>query len=1013
MSVLCLLGAPRAVQDGVSTDLTPSRPALLLLYLLLRGEWVTREALAAQLFPDVPPAQARTNLRVVLSRALALPWAAGVEVERLRVRFRVDTDLQQFRAAVREGRYGDALGLYRPLLDGFALEGAPELTDAFEEERRAMQALYVQAMRRQAEHLQARGDTRGALHLLERTLAAEPWSEEALQSALALCLTLRDRERGLGLYARFRDALRAELDVDPLPQTEALMRELGRPAQASALPTLPDALRSGGHFIGREAELARLARALPGWVTLGGEAGMGKTALLRRALPGATFLTCQPGLQQVPYHPLVAALRAQPPPPLGPYDEDLARLLPDLYPDSLPAPFDPQVGKLRLLEALTRALVPAGGPLVVDDLQWADPGTLEWLTFLQGRPEVSVVLAYRSEERHPEVTRLLAGLRGRATSLNLPPLDAGTLAQWLSQLTGQGTPDTFAAWLQRHSGGHPLYALETLRSLFESGVLRADQAGWHTAFDATTRDYEELPPPPSLRALIGERSARLSTLAQQVLWTLSLHPTAPPDLLGAALQVPEWEVLGALEDLEAAAFLRAGRFAHDLLRQTVALGIPEARRRPLHRRLAGHLAGQPPGTVEASVLAWHWQQAGEPERAWPARFQHALHLAESAAYDLAAQAWGALLGELPPGHVLEGPTRVKLGRTLFWHDMPEGERQLQAALDLIEWGHSGPADLLKVEALLGLAEITLYQGRGERAEALLDEAMTLAAPLADLPEPLRRALVEQRVEVGFRRGQYARTRALLRAQPRPWPLLQTLAALGEFFVGNFRGCARAMTQLLHQHPELAYLNAMEADIGLCHLMLGDLHAAREVLLAGLGHADRPPHMQALMLTHLGLLTLLDGDPQGADETLQRAQALSQELGSATYLADVLHRRSAAQHACGQLTTALTLAAEAHRQIMLAQDPYRVVYVTAGYAALLAQAGDVTGAQALLDGLNLQPDTPPQGLSAYHHARAQVADQRGETGAAARHVAQVEALQRQYGPMPLGGWPAQRGASLPS
>lgn len=1019
MSVIHLLGSPHALVAGASVALPASKPSLLLIYLLLVGEWVTRDMLAELLFPQVDPSASRANLRVLLTRAGGLPWAQGLQVERSRVRFAAQTDVQEFLEAVQAGRHAQAIAQYQPLLSGFALEGVPELAAFFEDERRRLQVRYVQALVGEAQTLRAGGQPRQALTLLERALTADPLGEDALQAALALCLQVQDRERGLKLYAQFRRVLHAEAGVEPLAATQALMRELGAPASAAPTVSLPEALRAATLFIGREAEVARLQRALPGRVILAGEAGMGKSTLLRRALPEAQFLTCQEGLSHVPYHPLVAWLRQHPPPVLGPYDEDLARLLPDLYPHLTPGPFDPQVGKLRLLEALTRAL--QGGAVVLDDAQWADPATLEWLTFLRNRPEVSLVLAYRSEERSPALKGVLRILEEGALTLPLAPLSAGTLGDWLAQLTGQGRePQAFAAWLSRHSGGNPLYALETLRSLFESGVLRADQGGWHTIFDDSTRDYEELPPPPKLQALIAGRTGRLSAQAQQVLAALSLYPQATPDFLTELLGFQELEVLSALEEAEAAAFVRQGQFAHDLLRQSVALGLSAARRRHLHRRIAEHLEGQALESVESSVLAWHWQQAGQPQRAWPARYGHALQLAERGQYDAALAEWRALLGELPPGHALEVGARIKLGRTLFWQDMPEGETHLQAALDLIEWGQHGPADLLKLETLVALAEVKLYHGQGARAEALLEDALSLAQTLPHLPEDLRRYLIESRVEVGFRRGQYARTRAFIAEQRHSWPLLATQAALGEFYAGNPTACAREMTRLLAAHPELRHQNAMEADIGLCHLIHGDLPAAAAVLEAGLAQPDQGLHMQALMLTHLGLVKLVLAEPAQAEALLRRAWQIAEGLGAVSYQADILHRQAALRLVQGRLDEALLLISRSHELIQQVGDPYRLVYITCTYAALLCLAGRPDQAEPLLDGCDIQPDTPPQSLLYHHVARANLHHLRGEHEQVQRHLAEEARLCQMHGMVPLVllrllpvAVPGEAGASLPA
>src|SRR5690625_4928393 len=103
---LLVLGVPRAETEGQQLEIRPSRPALLLLFLALEGDWVSRERLAWLFRPDATEEQARANLRLLLSRAKRLSWASALEVERKRVTFPVRHDLAD-----------------DPLADGILLEG--------------------------------------------------------------------------------------------------------------------------------------------------------------------------------------------------------------------------------------------------------------------------------------------------------------------------------------------------------------------------------------------------------------------------------------------------------------------------------------------------------------------------------------------------------------------------------------------------------------------------------------------------------------------------------------------------------------------------------------------------------------------------------------------------------------------------------------------------------------------------------------------------------------------------
>jgi predicted ATPase len=194
-------------------------------------------------------------------------------------------------------------------------------------------------------------------------------------------------------------------------------------------------------LIGRGEELAVLAaatdRALAGetgFVLLGGEAGVGKTRLLRELSAraqdagfGVLSGQCvEPGAEGLPFAPLVDVLRtlARTMPPdqlgrvLGPAASALSRLLPELAPETQPpgwAGETPQ--KAQLLELVLGVLgrLSAVRPvlLAVEDLHWADGSTLDLAAFLiRSLPpsRVLLVITYRSDElnRHHPLRPLLA-----------------------------------------------------------------------------------------------------------------------------------------------------------------------------------------------------------------------------------------------------------------------------------------------------------------------------------------------------------------------------------------------------------------------------------------------------------------------------------------------------------------------------------------------------------------------------------------------------------------------------
>jgi DNA-binding SARP family transcriptional activator len=65
----------------------------------------------------------------------------------------------------------------------------------------------------------ASGDIVGALNYTEELLAHDPWREDALRQLMLLRFRVSDRAGALAYYRGFRERLRAEFDVDPMPET--------------------------------------------------------------------------------------------------------------------------------------------------------------------------------------------------------------------------------------------------------------------------------------------------------------------------------------------------------------------------------------------------------------------------------------------------------------------------------------------------------------------------------------------------------------------------------------------------------------------------------------------------------------------------------------------------------------------------------------------------------------------------------------------------------------------------
>jgi PAS domain S-box-containing protein len=423
---------------------------------------------------------------------------------------------------------------------------------------------------------------------------------------------------------------------------------LGTDAEADALSVgthNPRArLRVPRTLHGREAERQALAAAFERvrgtgrseLVLIGGEAGSGKSALahgLRQAVAAANSRFAAGKFdQQRPEMPHAAfvqafaelvkgvlgeseaglsAWRERLTRALGPNAQLMVQLVPALGHVLGPQPpvpaLPPREAELRfhlVFQQFVGASASAERPLVlfIDDLQWADNGSLELLRELLNAPIGALMLigAYRTEAAHSsEHLQALADearREGRLCAIELGPLDDEALRTLVADAVGvtreQAAP--LAASIGERTGRNPLFATQFLLELVDEGALRLDDAAGHWTWDAPAiaakgyaRNVVDLLlaklqrlPPPTRRAL--QHAACLGN-------------TFAPELLAAALGVSRADADAAMAPaLDAGLVLRVSegwRFVHDRL-QEAAYSLIQPAHRPSLRVQMGRLLAQ-------------------------------------------------------------------------------------------------------------------------------------------------------------------------------------------------------------------------------------------------------------------------------------------------------------------------------------------------------------------------------------------------------------------------------------
>jgi DNA-binding CsgD family transcriptional regulator/tetratricopeptide (TPR) repeat protein len=446
-------------------------------------------------------------------------------------------------------------------------------------------------------------------------------------------------------------------------------------------------------FVGRGAELQTIATALDRaaagetvHLLVGGEAGVGKTRFTAEAarlagergfrlLRGECFNVGGSGL---PYGPLVEALRgligeldsAEIAAIAGPAAADLARLVPSFGSIEATAPAQSEWAQSRLFEALLGLLSRLGerSPilLAVEDLQWADPATLETIAFLvRGLRKVPalVIGTYRSDELHrrhrllPWIAELERG--GRVERVSLSRFERSELAELLTAILGVRAPSRVVDDVFRRSDGNPLFAEELLAAHEQGGSAPRLS--------------------PTLQEILLAHIARVPETAQPVLGVAAVAGRrVKHDLLAMVAGLPEDKlhdglraaVSGHLLVVETEGGQEWYAFRHALVQEAVYGELLPGERRSLHRAFAEALESEVPGSTTSEVghwaeLAYHWAAAREDRRA----FEASLRASEAAiasfafvaaleGYERAIELWDGL----PDASVVAGFDRVELRR---------------------------------------------------------------------------------------------------------------------------------------------------------------------------------------------------------------------------------------------------------------------------------------------------------------------------------------------------------------
>ena len=566
---------------------------------------------------------------------------------------------------------------------------------------------------------------------------------------------------------------------------------------APAVDTLPELLERSGELSALAGHFEQVAASSTGHLCLiGGEAGVGKTALVRgfcRRQEGARVLwgACDPLFTPRPLGPLLDIAST--------VGGDLARLS-----DTRALPYVVASGLLAELRAGPPAVV------VLEDLQWADEATLDVVRMISRRVEsapVLVLATYRDDElgaMHP--LRFLLGEMPRhesASRMKLHPLSPAAVAT-LARSSGAAGID--ADELYRKTAGNAFFVTEALASAGDEEI------------------------PSTVRDAVLARAARLSADARSLLDAVAVAPPRAELWLLESVSPSQFRALG--ECIGSGMLDRQNgsvAFRHELARLAIEESIAPDRALHMHRRTLAALTSPPHGAPDFARLAHHADAADDSDALLRfGRFAGERASALGAHREAAAQFSRALrvADSLAPGQhadLLQKLAQERLHTNQAELAIAAQDRAIdlyKEAGDTINWA----------DALRRQSRLFMCGGRGAEAEAPIRKAIELLEPL-----PVTRELALAYSGLVMYHMNHDEFEAVKRTAARALELaeevgdtetvLHTLNSLGttELSMGDPRGKEKLLRSL-----EMAEELGMDEHVGRAYINLADTMTRRRM-----------------------------------------------------------------------------------------------------------------------------------------------------------------------------------------
>lgn len=776
-----------------ASGIAGSRIRSILAYLILHaGTHVPRGVLANLCWPETSEAQSRTNLRRELHVFLKKnPQLNGfLETTRQAVIWNHPehffVDVGQFETTAKEAldsakqlsaEPGSITSRVENALDLYTAEMLPDSYDPWIiDKRESLGQLHFDLLLLAAEIADSDTQSGQAIQYCKKCLSIDPLSESANRLLITLHFKAGQFANALKAYSQYAEQLAHELQASPDSSFETLLSDIELALQATATEstllrpiTTPDQLP----LKGRNSLLAYLSRCLdnataskPVFINMTGDSGMGKSRLIEEIAhrAGANWTVaearCSAVNPAIAFEPITQWLQH---PALTPSLESLDQRAGD----TLRAAF-PEINLVTGSENITVAgngsrnylfrvlrvvLQRFSRPLllILDDAQWCDHDSLDWLTYLLAQPSSSKLVVVAAKRPSPVIDHSLFNRRTVASpqsrhDIELQPLNAeesGELLDSACEHYSVNLDELKRRALLESANGHPFFLIQLLQH--ETSLSAGTGSVSAGAVSASMDD--------SLQALVFDRLHALSEETQRVANVLSvLQRAVPTSSLAEILDISEDDLLESISELERCRLVRTGRnnfyvLTHDSIKESILRTMGLKQRVNTHRAVAKVLEARAnqSNSADMAEIAFHYLQGKLEQDAYRWFREAALLTGDNDAWHQSV-AYTRTALDLISGTQADYADNNELV-TLKWHkvvmlSLMHGQaadcivddvKELEKLLPRIKQPNTG----LKINTLLRI--FYMYRGEMNKARTIADRGVAMARK-ADSEFPLVIAL---------------------------------------------------------------------------------------------------------------------------------------------------------------------------------------------------------------------------------------------------------------------------------